>query len=38
VQTPGLRLRDTVTRRDIASITSAWSGVPLNDLISINDE
>ncbi len=38
VQTPGLRLRDTVTRRDIASITSAWSGVPLGDLISINDD
>jgi len=36
-QTPGLRLRDTVTRRDIAEITASWTGVPLRDLISSDD-
>nr|MBA3453332.1 AAA family ATPase [Deltaproteobacteria bacterium] len=36
-QTPGLRLRDTVTRRDIAEITASWTGVPLRDLISDDD-
>ncbi len=36
-QTPGLRLRDTVTRRDIAEITASWTGVPLRDLISGDD-
>ena len=36
-QTPGLRLRDTVTRRDIAEITASWTGVPLRDLIGSDD-
>jgi ATP-dependent Clp protease ATP-binding subunit ClpB len=36
-QTPGLRLRDTVTRRDIAEITASWTGVALRDLIGNDD-
>ncbi len=36
-QTPGLRLRDTVTRRDIAEITASWTGVHLRDLIGNDD-